>query len=79
MLATCYLPVLHRSVYTAAYLFLSQQYDLVSLQFMNKVLYAKEGAKNIMDNMFYYFPWEVKLEIDGSNIEIPTGTKGSDG
>ena len=38
---------------------------------MNKVLYAKEGAKNMMDNMFYYFPWEVKLEIDGSNIDIP--------
>ncbi|KAI4987290.1 hypothetical protein ZWY2020_020090 [Hordeum vulgare] len=28
-------------------------------------------SQNIMDNMFYYFPWEVKLEIDGSNIEIP--------
>ncbi|KAM3254588.1 hypothetical protein ACQJBY_048214 [Aegilops geniculata] len=45
-------------------------------QFMNKVLYAKEGAKNIMDNMFYYFPWEVKLEIDGSNIEIPQDAEG---
>lgn len=38
---------------------------------MNKVLYAKEGAKNIMDNTFDYFPWDVKLEIDGSKIAIP--------
>ncbi|CAM0949394.1 unnamed protein product [Alopecurus aequalis] len=45
-------------------------------QFMNKVLYAKEGAKNMMDNMFYYFPWEVKLEIDGSNIDIPQDSEG---
>jgi hypothetical protein len=38
---------------------------------MNKVLYAREGAKNIMDNMFDYFPWDIKLEIDGSKITIP--------
>ncbi|KAK3136846.1 hypothetical protein QOZ80_5BG0443380 [Eleusine coracana subsp. coracana] len=45
-------------------------------QFMNKVLYAREGAKNIMDNMFDYFPWDVKLEIDGSNITIPQDSQG---
>lgn len=45
-------------------------------QFMNKVLYAKEGAKNIMDNTFDYFPWEVKLEIDGSKINIPQDAEG---
>jgi hypothetical protein len=38
---------------------------------MNKVLYAREGAKNIMDNTFDYFPWDVKLELDGSKIDIP--------
>lgn len=38
---------------------------------MNKVLYAREGAKNIMDNTFDCFPWDVKLEIDGSKIDIP--------
>jgi hypothetical protein len=38
---------------------------------MNKVLYAREGAKNMMDNMFDYFPWDIKLEIDGSKITIP--------
>jgi diacylglycerol kinase (ATP) len=38
---------------------------------MNKVLYAREGAKNIMDNTFDYFPWDVKLVIDGSKIDIP--------
>ncbi|XP_062202692.1 diacylglycerol kinase 1-like [Phragmites australis] len=45
-------------------------------QFMNKVLYAKEGAKNIMDNTFDYFPWDVKLEIDGSKIDIPQDSEG---
>ena len=38
---------------------------------MNKVLYAREGAKNIMDNTFDDFPWDVKLKIDGSKIDIP--------
>jgi len=38
---------------------------------MNKVLYGREGAKNIMDNTFDCFPWDVKLEIDGSKIDIP--------
>ncbi|BAF30130.1 diacylglycerol kinase 1 isoform X2 [Oryza sativa Japonica Group] len=45
-------------------------------QFMNKVLYAKEGAKNMMDNTFDYFPWDVKLEIDGSKINIPQSYMG---
>uniref|UniRef100_A0A0E0FDF3 Multifunctional fusion protein n=1 Tax=Oryza meridionalis TaxID=40149 RepID=A0A0E0FDF3_9ORYZ len=45
-------------------------------QFMNKVLYAKEGAKNMMDNTFDYFPWDVKLEIDGSKINIPQDSEG---
>jgi len=45
-------------------------------QFMNKVLYAREGAKNIMDNTFDYFPWDVKLVIDGSKIDIPQDSEG---
>ncbi|XP_066357777.1 diacylglycerol kinase 1-like [Miscanthus floridulus] len=45
-------------------------------QFMNKVLYAREGAKNIMDNTFDCFPWDVKLEIDGSKIDIPQDSEG---
>ncbi|KAL6847326.1 hypothetical protein ACP4OV_023179 [Aristida adscensionis] len=45
-------------------------------QFMNKVLYAREGAKNIMDNSFDYFPWDVKLEIDGAQVNIPQDSEG---
>lgn len=41
------------------------------LQFMNKVLYAKEGAKGIMDRTFEDFPWEVRVEVDGVEIEVP--------
>ncbi|KAE8724501.1 Diacylglycerol kinase 2 [Hibiscus syriacus] len=33
-------------------------------QFMNKVLYAREGAKGIMDRTFADFPWQVRVEVD---------------
>lgn len=38
---------------------------------MNKVLYAREGAKGIMDRTFVDFPWEVRVEVDGVEIEVP--------
>lgn len=38
---------------------------------MNKVLYAKEGAKIIMDRIFEDFPWQVRVEVDGVEIEVP--------
>lgn len=38
---------------------------------MNKVLYAREGAKSIMDRTFADFPWQVKVEVDGVDIEVP--------
>jgi len=38
---------------------------------MNKVLYAKEGAKIIMDRTFADFPWQVRVEVDGVEIEVP--------
>ncbi|KAL0421966.1 UNVERIFIED_CONTAM: Diacylglycerol kinase [Sesamum latifolium] len=40
-------------------------------QFMNKVLYAREGAKSIMDRTFADLPWQVRVEVDGVEIEVP--------
>ncbi|XP_057465364.1 diacylglycerol kinase 1-like isoform X2 [Actinidia eriantha] len=40
-------------------------------QFMNKVLYAREGAKCIMDRTFADFPWQTRVEVDGVEIEVP--------
>ncbi|KAF8389733.1 hypothetical protein HHK36_024252 [Tetracentron sinense] len=40
-------------------------------QFMNKVLYARQGAKTIMDGTFEDFPWQVRVEVDGVEIEVP--------
>ncbi|CAO2818521.1 unnamed protein product [Amaranthus hypochondriacus] len=45
-------------------------------QFMNKVLYAKEGAKIIMDRIFEDFPWQVRVEVDGVEIEVPEDAEG---
>lgn len=41
---------------------------------MNKVLYAREGAKSIMDRTFADFPWQVRVEVDGVEIEVPEVT-----
>lgn len=41
------------------------------LQFMNKVLYAREGAKSIIDRTFADFPSQVRVEVDGVNIKVP--------
>jgi hypothetical protein len=38
---------------------------------MNKVLYAREGAKSIMDRTFEDFPWQIRVEVDGVEIEVP--------
>ncbi|KAL5544582.1 hypothetical protein UlMin_008366 [Ulmus minor] len=45
-------------------------------QFMNKVLYAREGAKGIMDRTFEDFFWQVRLEVDGVEIEVPEDAEG---
>lgn len=45
-------------------------------QFMNKVLYAREGAKNIMDRTFVDFPWQVRVEVDGVEVEVPEDAEG---
>ncbi|KAI3504690.1 hypothetical protein L1887_26350 [Cichorium endivia] len=45
-------------------------------QFMNKVLYAREGARTIMDRTFQDYPWQVKVEVDGVDIEVPEDAEG---
>lgn len=45
-------------------------------QFLNKVLYAREGAKSIIDRAFVDLPWQVRLEVDGTEIEIPEDSEG---
>ncbi|KAL2254082.1 diacylglycerol kinase 1 [Sesamum indicum] len=45
-------------------------------QFMNKVLYAREGAKSIMDRSFADLPWQVRVEVDGVEIEVPEDAEG---
>lgn len=42
-----------------------------NVQFMNKVLYAREGAKSIMDRTFADFPWQVRVQVDGVEVEVP--------
>ncbi|KAF6984428.1 hypothetical protein CFC21_002444 [Triticum aestivum] len=45
-------------------------------QFLNKVLYAREGAKSIIDRTFADLPWQVRLEVDGAEIDIPEDSEG---
>ncbi|WOK99666.1 diacylglycerol kinase 1 [Canna indica] len=45
-------------------------------QLINKMLYAREGAKNLMDRTFADFPWQIRLEVDGVEIEIPEDVEG---
>lgn len=40
-------------------------------QFVNKLRYAKEGAKDIVDRTCADLPWQVWLEVDGKDIHIP--------
>nr|XP_023893348.1 diacylglycerol kinase 1-like [Quercus suber] len=48
----------------------------IYVQFMNKVLYAREGARNIMDRTFEDFPWQVRVEVDGVDVEVPEDAEG---
>lgn len=45
-------------------------------QFLNKMLYAKEGAKDIMDRTCADLPWKIRLEVDGVDIEVPEDSQG---
>ncbi|PIA47362.1 hypothetical protein AQUCO_01400202v1 [Aquilegia coerulea] len=50
--------------------------DKFCSQFVNKLRYAKEGAKDIMDRTCADLPWQVSLEVDGKYIQIPRDTEG---
>ncbi|KAI3984527.1 hypothetical protein MKX01_040404 [Papaver californicum] len=45
-------------------------------QFMNKVLYAREGARSIMDKTFEDIPWQIRVEVDGVEVEVPEDVEG---
>ncbi|KAK1357617.1 hypothetical protein POM88_050873 [Heracleum sosnowskyi] len=45
-------------------------------QFVNKLRYAKEGARDIMDRTCADLPWQVWLEVDGQDIQIPKDAEG---
>lgn len=45
-------------------------------QFVNKLRYAAEGAKDIVDRTCADLPWHVSLEVDGNAIEIPEDAEG---
>ncbi|XP_047337768.1 diacylglycerol kinase 1 isoform X2 [Impatiens glandulifera] len=45
-------------------------------QFMNKVLYAREGAKSIMDRTLADFPWQVRVQVDDVEVEVPEDSEG---
>ncbi|KAF3617095.1 hypothetical protein FXO38_34188 [Capsicum annuum] len=44
------------------------------IRFMKKVLYAREGARSMMDWTFADFPWKVRVDVDGVDIEVPNVT-----
>lgn len=41
------------------------------VQFVNKLRYAREGARDMMDRACADLPWQVWLEVDGKDIPIP--------
>ncbi|KAL2941927.1 Diacylglycerol kinase 2 [Bienertia sinuspersici] len=45
-------------------------------QFVNKLRYAKEGARDMMDRACADLPWQVWLEVDGKDIPIPNDAEG---
>ncbi|KAL7604117.1 diacylglycerol kinase 1 [Lactuca sativa] len=45
-------------------------------QFMNKVLYAREGARSMMDRTLADYPWQVRVVVDGVDVEVPEDAEG---
>eukprot|EP00250_Pteridium_aquilinum_P018280 c24020_g1_i1 orf=590-2899(+) len=45
-------------------------------QFLNKMLYAREGAKDILDRTCADLPWQLHLMIDGVELEISEDIEG---
>ncbi|XP_044947973.1 diacylglycerol kinase 2 isoform X2 [Hordeum vulgare subsp. vulgare] len=52
------------------------RWNVAMVQFVNKLIYAREGAKDMMDRSCSDLPWHVSLEVDGKNIEIPEDAEG---
>ena len=44
--------------------------------FLNKMLYAKEGERDIVDRTCADLPWKIRLKVDGVNIEVPEDSEG---
>ncbi|KAL3844781.1 hypothetical protein ACJIZ3_002184 [Penstemon smallii] len=45
-------------------------------QFVNKLRYAREGARDMMDRACADLPWQVWLEVDEKDIQIPKDAEG---
>ncbi|GJZ34037.1 diacylglycerol kinase 1 [Tanacetum coccineum] len=45
-------------------------------QFMNKMLYAREGARSMMDRTLADYPWQVRVIVDGADVEVPEDAEG---
>ncbi|MCO5594071.1 hypothetical protein L7F22_048092 [Adiantum nelumboides] len=45
-------------------------------QFLNKMLYAREGAKDMVDRTCADLPWQLHVMIDGIELEIPEDIEG---
>ena len=43
---------------------------MIFVQFLNKMLYAREGAKDILDRTCADLPWRLQLTIDDVELEI---------
>ncbi|PWA67341.1 protein kinase C-like, phorbol ester/diacylglycerol-binding domain-containing protein [Artemisia annua] len=39
--------------------------------FMNKMLYAREGVRSIMDRTLADYPWQVRVIVYGVEVEVP--------
>lgn len=50
--------------------------DKFCSQFVNKLRYAKEGAKDIVDRACADLPRQVRLEVDGKYVQIPKDAEG---
>lgn len=45
--------------------------NTITYQFVNKLRYAREGARDMMDRACADLPWQVWLEVDDKDIQIP--------
>ena len=62
---------MHWQLYTDLELSFSKMANVHLEQFLNKLRYAKEGARDMMGRACADLPWQVWLEVDEKDIEIP--------